>query len=750
MKKCILNEKELLSSFNVGNITLTPYLVIGDGTILEAEYKQTWSNNAQVAHYQATYQNKFTDDLYFNYQLGQITCKRLIHNISNQKISLKEAGIKLEGITFNQNKEDDFYYHAENSRLFANMTFPVDFNRMAPKGKDPNYNINSFLSYAEEPCRSPRIGASPYEAFPAILLSNYNTNIGLVHGTLEQRVFYHCYEASHNNNTVTLNIISGFKGVDALEVVPNRSLCDRWYLGCTNQADDIEHIFDGYTKELRKVLPPMYGAKNANRHSVVWESWNDGIERDVSEEMMLAEAKFVSENFPNVRYVQLDDGYWHNDKGACGIGTAYEKDGGIDKKKFPSGLRSYSDKVREFGLTPAIWIGFSSPYFAQITQEHPEWGVDYGWRYKEYEGYISGLVLDPSIPEVREYIQYALDKFCYEYNFNGIKLDFWSYVFETSAPLLKNKEHSSYEWRSWVLTEIRKRLPTDGYFQTGCDIVQGNPFLGEFFSNYRYGLDVSGGEWERVKMTFLWGTSCFALHTGDLFVPNSDSIGIMPGLSDNERMFAINYILITHSFVELSGKLHSDCSPQLLKIIQKALCNINNGQDVHFAQYDYRKHNSLPPAIWYNDTPLFSRKSNIKALPLKTIALFNLRDEDSSITIKPEDFNLEKGNYILTDVWSNEQWELTSETTFTLPKHSSILFTLNENTDIQIFDSNIRLEKTNDKMMSFATDYGTSAEVFFSKTPSKIYFNDQEIEFTTQGTKTKFEVPDEGILTFEF
>lgn len=73
-----------------------------------------------------------------------------------------------------------------------------------------------------------------------------------------------------------------------------------------------------------------------------------------------------------------------------------------------------------------------------------------------------------------------------------------------------------------------------------------------------------------------------------------------------------------------------------------------------------------------------------------------------------------------------------------------------ENTDIQIFDSNIRLEKTNDNKMSFTTDYGTSAEVFFSKTPSKIYFNDQEIEFTIQGTKTKFEVPDEGILTFEF
>ena len=748
--KNILNEKELLSSFNVGNITLSPYIVTEQDGRLEAQYEKDWSTSAQVAHYHAKYQDKFTDDLYFNYELGQLTCRRLVRNISGKTIALKETGIEINGITFNQNPADDFYYHAENSRLFANMTFPVDFNRMAPKGKDPNYDINSYLSYAEEPCRSERIGASPYQAFPAILLSNYNTNLGLVHGTLEQRVFYHCYEVNHNNDTVTLNIISGFKGVAALDVVPNRTLTDCWYLGYTENTDDIEHIFDNYIKVLRTVLPPMYGAKDANRHYVVWESWNDGIERDVSEQMMLEEAEFVSKNFPNVRYVQLDDGYWLNDQKPNGIGTAYEENGGIDVKKFPSGLRAYSDKVRQFGLTPAIWIGLSCPAFAQISKEHPEWFIDYAWRYKEYENLVCHVVLDPSVPEVQEYLKYALDKFCYEYNFSGIKLDFWSYAFETSAPLLKNREHSAYEWRSWLLSEARKRLPTDGYFQSGCDIVQGDPFLGEFFTNYRYGLDVAGGEWERVKITFLWGTSCFALHIGDLFVPNSDSIGIMPGLSDIERMFAINYILITHSFVELSGKLHSDCSPKLLKIIKKALCNINNGQDVHFAQYDYRKHNALPPAIWYNDTPLFSRKSNTKALPLKTVALFNLTDEVSKIKLSAEDVKLPKGNYILTDVWTQQQWKLNDVLEFTLPKHGSLLLELNENCGIQIFDSNIRLEKTEDNIMSFATDYASSAELLISNKPSKILFNGQEIDFSFENKITKFNVPDKGILTFEF
>ena len=750
MTKMIVSEKELLASFHAGNLNLLPYLVTENGGRMEAEYTKNWSKDAPVAHWHADYPGMFSDDLYFSYESGELTCRRLIRNISSKSIALKEAGIELSGIDFNCDPDRDFYYHAENSRIYATMTFPVDFNRMAPGGRDPEYDINSFLAYAEDPCRSERIGASPYQTFPAILVGNYDTAHALVHGTLEQRVFYHCYELCHCSGGVRMNIISGFKGVAALDVVPGRTLTDRWYLGCTEQADDIEHIFDRYTKVLRSVLPPMNGAGNANRHAVVWESWNDGIERNVSEEMMLKEAEFVSRNFPNVRYVQLDDGYWHNDTEANGIGTAYEENGGIDANKFPSGLRSYSDKVRQFGMTPAIWIGLGCPPNAQITKEHPEWKVDYAWRYREYEGYDCGMVLDLSLPEVREYLQYAFDKFCYEYNFSGIKLDFWSYVFETSAPLLKNREHSSYEWRRWLLTEIRKRLPTDGYFQTGCDIVHGNPFLGEFFTNYRYGLDISGGEWDHVKMTFLWGTSCFALHIGDIFVPNSDSIGVMPGLSETERMFAINYILITHSFVELSGKLHSDCSPELLKIIRKALCNINNGQDVHFAQYDYRKHNTLPPAIWFNDTPLFSRKAGVRGVPLKTVGLFNLTDEESQIKISPADMKLADGSYILTDIWTGKQWNFDSAVEFTLPLHGSMLLAVNENDGIQIYDSNIRLEKIDTEAMSFATDYETDAELLLSAEPSKILFNGKKLDFTFENGVTKFHVPEQGVLSFEF
>ncbi len=750
----MLTEQDLIASFGVGDFSLTPYLVLENVGKLTKSYTKEWFGNAGTAHWHTVYEEGFQDDLYFTFSAGELKCRRLIKNISNEKLALSEAGIALRGIRFGEDPAQYYYYHAENSRVYATMTLPVDFDRLAPGGKDPRHpELNSWLSYVEVPVCTKRIGATPYQPFPAILLGHYGTNHGLVHGTLEQRVFYHSYDIAHENDAIDMDVISAFKGIDALEVVPGRTLVDRWYLGATDHADDIERIFEGYTKELRHVLPPMYGAGNANRHYGVWESWNDGNERNVNESMLLAEAEFVSKHFPTVKYFQLDDGYWHRDDKAHGLGAAYEKDGGIDRKKFPEGLRAYADKVRHYGLIPAIWTGYNFAYNSQITLEHPEWRAPYAWRYEvDYPTLKTGMIADPSQPEVRDYLSYAINTFCSDYNFNGIKLDFWSYAFETSYPMLKYREHSGYEWRRWLLTEYRKNLPTDGYFQPGCDLVQGNPFLGEFFTNYRYGLDIGGGHWDYVKITFLWGTSCFATHTGDIYVPNSDSIGLFPGLSETEKYFAVNYTLISRSMVELSGKLHSDCSPQWLKVLQKAFCNVNNGQDVHFAQYDYRAKNALPPAIWYLDTPLFSRTSNVKGMPLRTVGLFNLEEAEKILTFTPEDLKLPAGEYVLTNVWTGEQYPFNGTASLPVPAHGSLLLAVSETSGIQVFDSNIRLEKLQETAdsISFSTDYKADAELYLNRIPSAILCNGKALEFSVQGKVITFHQPEAGVLEFQF
>ena len=142
-------------------------------------------------------------------------------------VSIKELGIALSGISFGLNPRDDYFYHNENPRIYEAMTFPVDYNRTAEDAKDSSFDIQAGNRWADPGVIGERIGASPYQPFPAILLSNYQTQKGLVHGTLSQRVFYHNYLVKHEDSTVSLRIFSSAKATHRLDMAPGRVLYDK-------------------------------------------------------------------------------------------------------------------------------------------------------------------------------------------------------------------------------------------------------------------------------------------------------------------------------------------------------------------------------------------------------------------------------------------------------------------------------------------------------------------------------------------
>ncbi len=49
------------------------------------------------------------------------------------------------------------------------------------------------------------------------------------------------------------------------------------------------------------------------------------------------------------------------------------------------------------------------------------------------------------------------------------------------------------------------------------------------------------------------GASLFRHSHGDLFVPNSDSVGLFPGLNDTEAMFCLNYCITPTPWWKLPG-----------------------------------------------------------------------------------------------------------------------------------------------------------------------------------------------------
>ena len=741
MSNAILFPSEILPNF--GNVKFQPFVKLKNETVYPEKIEISKGFSGKNYQIDCFYSKDFADTLYLTVYDREVRVKRIFQN-KGPEIKLMELGCLFTEIKLGNNCDKDFFYHNENPRIYERMTFPVDYVRAPEDAKDSEYDETAGNRWADPGVVHPRIGRSPYQPFPAILLGNYETSNGIVHGTLRQKECYHNYLVRHENGNVTLELFSSFKAVDALDFATGRQLNDQWYIGEIDDAKDYDRIFDRYTAHLRKVLPASYGSTDINRTCMTWGSWNDGIFREFTEEMLLNEAKYIKKNFPLVHWLQLDDGYAASAKPvghvpntpAHGLGVPYEGENAISKEKFPHGIRHFTDELRKIGLRPAIWIGGFCPHYTPIYKEHPDWFIDYSYRVG------TSSPLDVSQEVVRDYIKFALDKLITEYGFEGVKHDFWSYAFEDSHNMYKNKDQSGYFYRDWWLKEIRKRLDDDGYFQTGCDIVMGNPFLGEFFTNYRYGIDIGGGTWDFVKTNFLWGIACFATHTGDLFVPNSDSVGLFPDLNDVDALFALNYCWVTHSMVELAGKLSLEPNHPRLKLLRKALCNVNNGQDVYLANYDFRNDNALIPSTLYFNTPHFSTLENTDGMPKKTVGFFNIFEEALEVEIKAADIGLDPDkSYIITDVWNEEIYKLAPGASIktTLVPHGSKVWAVNEDCGIQLLDADAKVDAIaiNGNNVSLELPFPEGNYTFtWNQVPSSLIINGKETKFTVNGNKT--------------
>ena len=718
----------ILKNQGVGNIKCEFAAIDSKGKkLVVSEVTQTKGRGN--LRFDVKYAKSFSESIYVDIFSDHIICRRDIVNTGKSAAALRELSATISGITFGGKVADDYFYHNENPRVYQVFTIPVDFDRLhknTVKGSD--YDAQAGNKWIDPGVLHERIGRSPYQPFPAILLSNYASNNGVVHGTLSQDVFYHSYTIKHDaGKKVELGVFSSFKDIPERIVAPGEHLVDIWYLGTTTCADKIDHIFDNYRDVLEKYLPNQYGATDINRDNVVWGSWNDGLFRDVSEKLIVKEATYLAENFPTCRWIQLDDGYAVFDEMAHGLGVPYEKEKGIDYKKFPHGIRGFTDAIRKTGLRPALWIGGFVPKKCKLFREHPEYFINYDYRID------TTAPLDPSIPEVRKYMTYALDTLITEWGFDGVKHDFWSYAFEDSSPLLKNHERSGYEWRDWWTHEIRRRLAKDGYFQTGCDIVMGNPFLGKYFTNYRYGIDIGNGHWENVKTNFRWGIGCFATHTGKLFVPNSDSIGLFPGLNDTDAIFCVNYCLTTHSMVEIAGLLSKNQDHPRFAMLKKAVCNPNNGQDVYTAGYDYRV-DDIPRKLYFN-TGHFTTAENVAGLPLRTIGFFNVDDQSIEVPFDAPEFGLSRKKYYLTDVWSNQTFLWKGKSHLELPPHGSRLFAVSPATPRQILDGNMRIKVSGKK---FYLDYKGEGEFFLSSPVVGLKIDGKDVDFDCREANGNF------------
>ncbi|MDZ4197872.1 MAG: hypothetical protein U1E27_01150, partial [Kiritimatiellia bacterium] len=358
-------QRKMRQSLGCGDFEIRPFLERAEGRSEPESMELRQPPDARLAHLLLTYADGIREDLFFSFEENGIVCKRHTANRGPSTLRLRETGLTLDGLTFGGPTDRDYFYHVENPRIYGRFAIPVRIKRTATLVQDSGFDELACNRWADPGVAGERIGASPYQPFPAILLSNFNAAHGLVHGTLSQQIFFHNYKTEHRNSRLCLDVLGSFKAVAHRELPPGKVLQDVWYLGRTEQAADFQALFSGYIRCLKKHLPPLWGATAINRHSLVWGSWNDGIFRDIDQDRLLRTAGFLAKHFPTVQWMQIDDGYarWATDLNkAHGLGMPYEGADGVDKDKFPDGLKAFTDQVRERGLRPAVWIGGFVPH----------------------------------------------------------------------------------------------------------------------------------------------------------------------------------------------------------------------------------------------------------------------------------------------------------------------------------------------------------------------------------------------------
>ncbi len=167
-----------------------------------------------------------------------------------------------------------------------------------------------------------------------------------------------------------------------------------------------------------------------DKPTFVYNTW-EPFKKEINEKLVMELAKAAAD--AGMKEFVIDDG-WQDSYG----------DWGIDKTKFPNGLKPVFDYIKSLGMKPGIWISIgSATKTSKVYQSHPEWFV--------YDKAGSHTSLHVANDKERytacfstgwyDYIKDILLKLSVDYGLEYFKLDF---AVVTSAYTFNHTESGCY------------------------------------------------------------------------------------------------------------------------------------------------------------------------------------------------------------------------------------------------------------------------------------------------------------------
>lgn len=203
------------------------------------------------------------------------------------------------------------------------------------------------------------------------------------------------------------------------------------YLGYANGFAEMSNMMNKYAVE--NILPKSFAKKPL---PVLYNSW-EATWFDVSAEGQLKLARLAKEI--GCELFVMDDGWFGQRKNDwAGLGDWY-----VNKEKFPNGLGELISGVNELGMDFGLWF---EPEMVQedsdLYRAHPDWIYHYPKREKSELRHQ--LVLNLTMPEVKQFVFDCMDKMLAEYNIRYIKWDMNRPFSEIGCANLENPQELWY------------------------------------------------------------------------------------------------------------------------------------------------------------------------------------------------------------------------------------------------------------------------------------------------------------------
>jgi len=219
-----------------------------------------------------------------------------------------------------------------------------------------------------------------------------------------------------------------------------------------NNQKDPEEILNTSVPDFIRKHMGIRLSELKEKPTFVYNTWHP-FGKKIDEKLIMELAKAAAA--AGMKEFVIDDG-WQDNYG----------DWGIDKTKFPNGLKPVFDYIKSLGMKPGLWVSVGSASSAsKVYKEHPEWFV------RDKKGNLANLHLDNANDEIRSacystgwenYIKDILLKLALDYGLEYMKLDFSvvtsAYVFDHEKSGCYSTDHSGHKDHSESLYVNYERM----------------------------------------------------------------------------------------------------------------------------------------------------------------------------------------------------------------------------------------------------------------------------------------------------